>query len=107
MSDPLDGITANWEQDGVLVVKELDRALLSKGSWATAAFKYRELDRKTGTYGPVKVSLRRYKKFGTEYRQQNKFNISSLQQADKIREVLARWVGEGDVDGAAEEDPEG
>ena len=95
MSDPLDSLTVNWEQDGRLVVKELDRSVLSKGAWATVAFKYRDLDRKTGEYGPVRMTLRRYKKVGGEYRQQSKFNISSLQQAKKICDTLSAWVGEG------------
>jgi hypothetical protein len=96
MADPIDNVTANWEQDGVQLVKELDRVVLSKGAWATVAFKYQELDRRSGTFGPAKVSLRRYKKVGGEYRQQSKFNISSMQQAGQLREILAKWVEEGE-----------
>lgn len=96
MADAIDNVTANWEQDGELLVKELDRVVLSKGAWATVAFKLRELDRKTKEYGPAKISLRRYKKVGGEYRQQSKFNISSLQQAAQLRDVLAKWAEEGE-----------
>jgi len=96
MADAIDNVTANWEQDGELLVKELDRVVLSKGAWATIAFKLQELDRKSGTYGPAKISLRRYKKMSGEYRQQSKFNISSLQQAAQLRDVLSKWVDEGE-----------
>jgi hypothetical protein len=102
MSDPIDDVTANWEQDGALLVKELDRVVLSKGAWATVVFKLQELDRKSGQYGGAKVSLRRYKKISGEYRQQSKFNISSLQQAGQLREVLSRWVDEGEPESEAE-----
>lgn len=97
--DVLESVTANWEQDGVLLVKELDRAVLSKGAWATIVFKFQERDRSSGEYGPVKISLRRYKKMSGEYRQQSKFNISSLQQAGQLRDVLAKWVDEGEPEG--------
>ncbi len=91
MSDSVDGLTANWEQDGQLLVKENGREVLSKGAWATILFKYQELDRQSGDYGPPKISLRRYRKVRGQYVQQIKFNISSLQQARKIRDILGKW----------------
>ena len=92
MSKTVEELTANWEQDGVLLVKELDRAILSRGAWATVLFKYQELDRTTGSYGPPKISLRRYRKMSGEYRQQNKFSISSMKQAAQIRDALTTWL---------------
>ncbi len=103
MSDSVDGLTANWEQDGQLLVKELEREVLSKGAWATILFKYQELDRQSGDYGPAKISLRRYRKVRGQYVQQIKFNISSMQQARKIRDVLDRW-SEGEAEGETDGD---
>ncbi|NLB05694.1 MAG: hypothetical protein GX835_01805, partial [Desulfobulbaceae bacterium] len=60
MSEEIDNLTVNYEEDGVLVVKELDREVLSKGAWATIVFRYQELDRQAGTYGPDKFTIRRY-----------------------------------------------
>lgn len=88
----VDELTVAFEDDGQLVVKELDKSILSKGAWATIAFLYQDLDGKTGDYGKQKITLRRYRKVKGRYRQQSKFNISSLDQATKIHEVLSQWI---------------
>lgn len=85
-------ITINYEEDGVLVVKELDKVILSKGSWTTILFRYRQWDRKIEDYGPDRYTIRRYQKRFDEYGQKSKFNISSKQQAEKIIETLRKWV---------------
>ncbi len=92
MSKSVEELTVNWEQDGVLLVKELDKVILSKGAWSTVIFKHQDLDRKTGEYGPPKFSIRRYRKMSGEYRQQNKFVISSEKQAAEIRDALSAWL---------------
>ncbi len=48
-------------------------------------------------YGPVKFSIRRYKKWNEIYREQSKFNISSVDQAKKIMAALETWIAEGGV----------
>ncbi len=88
----IDELTVAFEDGGVEVVKELDKEILSKGSWTTIAFLYQDFDGKTGDYGKPKITLRRYRKMRGQYRQQSKFNISSIKQATKIREVLDKWV---------------
>jgi len=95
----VDDLTVNYEEEGVLVVEELDKVILSRGAWATVIFKYRQWQRGKGDYGPERFTIRRYRKIGGEYRQQAKFNISSVDQARKIIEALSAWVGE------AEEEP--
>jgi len=92
MASTVEEITINYSEDGVLLVKELDKVILSKGAWTTILFRYQDLDRRTGEYGPEKYSIRRYKKSNNEYRQQSKFNISSREQASKIVETLKRWT---------------
>ncbi len=94
MSKTVEELSANFEQDGVLVVKELDRVVLTKGAWATVVFKYQDRDRKTGEYGAPKISLRRYRKMSGEYRQQNKFTISSMKQAAQLRDLLDDWLAQ-------------
>ncbi len=92
MSETIDDITIHYEdENGNVVVKELDKEVLTRGSWTTIMFLYQELDRRTGEYGPPKVSIRRYQKRGGFFRQQSKFNISNEKQAKKIMEVLAKW----------------
>jgi hypothetical protein len=92
MASSVDELTINYEEDGVLVVKELDKAVLTKGSWATIVYKYRQWDRNKNDYGPERYSIRRYRKVDDEYRQQGKFNISSKDQASKLIDVLQKWI---------------
>lgn len=94
MVEDVNDITIDYEEDGILVVQELDKEILSKGAWATILFKYRQWEARNEDYGPVRFTLRRYRKMRGEYRQQAKFNISSLDQAQKITDALTRWISE-------------
>jgi hypothetical protein len=96
MAGRVEDITINYEEDGVLVVKELDKVVLSKGSWSTILYKYRQWEKNKNDYGPVRYSIRRYRKIDDEYRQQAKFNISSKDQATKLINALQVWVQEED-----------
>jgi hypothetical protein len=92
VSETIDEITIHYEdENGTVLVKELDKEVLTRGSWTTIMFLYQELDKKSGDYGPPKVSIRRYQKRGGYFRQQSKFNISNEKQAKKIVEVLSKW----------------
>lgn len=92
MTDNVEDLTVNYEEDGRQVVEELDKAILSKGSWTTILFKYREYDRRSEGMGPTKFTLRRYQKRSGAYRQQAKFNISSVAQARGIADQLVAWL---------------
>ena len=91
MAETLDDLSYDYEEDGVLVRKELERHVLSKGSWATVMFLYQELDKKTETWRAPKVAIVRYKKFNGQYRKQSGFNISSEKQARQIMASLEKW----------------
>lgn len=92
MAAKVEDITINYEEDGVQLVKELDKEILSKGAWATIVFRYQQWDTKKEAYGADQYTIRRYRKVNGEYMQQSKFNISSPDQAGKIVEVLTRWL---------------
>jgi len=94
MSAEVEDLSVNYEEDGVQVVQELDKEILSKGAWATVIYRYRQWEPKKEDYGPDRFTIRRYKKFHGEYRQQAKFNISSRDQAEKIVGALQRWLAE-------------
>jgi len=96
MASYVDDITIDYEEGGVLIVKELDKVVLSKGAWATIIFRYQQWDRKKEGYGPDRFTIRRYRKMSGDYRQQSKFNISSPDQALKIINALQKWVGSAD-----------
>ncbi len=93
MASDVNEITISYEEDGVVLVKELDKMILSKGAWATIIFRYQDWNRTKGEYGPERFTIRRYRKFDNEYRQQSKFNISSTDQAAKLVDALRQWIG--------------
>jgi hypothetical protein len=88
----INDITISYEEDGVLLVKELDKVILSKGAWTTIIFRYQQWDHQRQEYGPDRYTVRRYQKRGDEYLQKSKFNISSRDQAAKIVEALQGWL---------------
>src|SRR5688500_18957420 len=103
MAETIDELSYDYEEDGKLVRKELERHVLSKGSWATIMFLYQELDRKTEAWRAPKVSIVRYKKWNGSYRKQSGFNISSEKQARQIVEAIEKWYAAG-AGGAGDED---
>jgi hypothetical protein len=94
MTEKAEDLTVSYMEDGVETTKELDKVILSKGSWTTILFRYQDWDRAKEDYGSDKYTIRRYQKRGGEYRQQSKFNISSRAQAQSLVDALQRWLGE-------------
>ncbi len=92
MASTVDEITINYKEDDILIVKELDKEVLTKGAWATIMFKYQQWDRKNKQYGNELYTIRRYQKRGDSYNQKSKFNISSKDQATKIITILQKWI---------------
>ena len=92
MATDVDNITIQYEEDGIVIVKELDKIVLSKGAWATIIFRYRQWERGKEAYSPDRFTIRRYRKMGGEYKQQSKFNISSAAQAAKLVDALETWI---------------
>ena len=107
MSEEIDELTIQWvEDDGTVTLKELDKQVLSRGSWATVMVLYQDRNRQTGEFAPPRVRIVRYQKRGGRYLAQSKFNISSANQARQIVAALERWfpgeAGEDEAGGAEE-----
>jgi hypothetical protein len=79
------------EEDGTLVRKQLDRAVLTRGGWSTVMFLFQELDRASGKFRAPKMAVVRFKKARGLYRKQSSFLISSGPQARQFAEVFERW----------------
>jgi len=94
MSTTIEDLTINYEENGIQVVKETGKEVLSKGAWTTILFRFQNLDRKTGDFGKDMYTIRRYQKRQGEYMMKSKFNISSTEQAKKIIEILSQWTGD-------------
>lgn len=92
MASTVEELTVNYEEDGIVIVKELDKAVLSKGAWATLIYRYQQWEKDKNAYGPDRYVIRRYRKMNGEYKVQSKFSISSRDQAGKIVDILRNWL---------------
>lgn len=102
MAETIDDLSIEYSEDGQVIVKQLEKAVLTRGNWTTIMYLYQEFDKKTANYGAHKVSIRRYQKRNGVYRQQSKFNISSAKQSKEMIKVLEKWFVEGAVAPQAE-----
>ena len=98
MTETVEDITISYTENGIELIKELDKQVLTKGAWTTIMFKYLEF-KKEGGYGPEKISIRRYQKRNGEYKKQSHFNISSEKRAKMIIESINQLMfgGKGEV----------
>ena len=94
MASTPDELTVNYTEEGIDVVKELDKVILSKGAWTTIIFRYQDWNRAKQEYGPDKYTIRRYQKRSGEYQAKSKFNISSKEQAKAIIDALQGWTAD-------------
>ena len=92
MASTPDELTVTYTEDGVDVIKELDKKILSKGAWTTIIFRYQDWNRGKEEYSKDKYTIRRYQKRNGEYQQKSKFNISSPDQARQLIEALTEWT---------------
>ena len=92
MTENIDDLTVGYEEGGQVVVKELDKVILTRGAWTTILFRYCDLNKKTNEFGPDKFNLRRYQKRNGAYQLKSKFAISSRDQAQKIVDGLNTWL---------------
>ena len=90
MAETIDELTIKYEEDGEVLVKELDKVVLSKGAWCTILFRYQELDKKTGEFGPAKAGLRRYQKRGGYFIKKDAVNITP-KMAPLFHRTIKDW----------------
>jgi hypothetical protein len=92
MASDVEELTINYTEEDILLVRELDKEVLTRGAWSTIMFRYQDWDKAKGAYGPEKYTIRRYQKSNNEYRQRSKFNISNRKQARQIIDALNKWI---------------
>ena len=97
MAETVDELSIEYTEDGKVLVKQLDKKVLTKGAWSTIIYKYQDWDKRKEEYGKPKFSIRRYQKRNGEYMQKSKFNISSEAQATDLIEALQGWLAESDT----------
>jgi hypothetical protein len=104
MAETLEELTYNYEDEGVLVRKELDKVVLTKGTWATLMFLYQELNNANGQFRAPKIAIVRFKKWKGSYRKQSSFNVSSEKQAKQINEIFEKWYPKMQATASPEEE---
>ncbi|MEY2667220.1 MAG: hypothetical protein RLZZ384_1391 [Pseudomonadota bacterium] len=92
MAETVDELTVTYEEGGIETVKELDKKVLTKGAWATVMYRYQEWSPAKEEYSADKFTIRRYQKRDGNYQQKSKFNISSVDQAKSMIEILQEWT---------------
>jgi hypothetical protein len=97
MASTVEDLTIEYEEDGIVTVKEVDKKVLTKGAWSTIVYRYQDWDRSKEAYGKDKFSIRRYQKRNGEYQQKSKFNISSPDQARQLVTILNEWLSADDL----------
>ena len=86
VADNVEDLTVDYEEDGKLVSRQLDKEILTKGAWSTIIFRYQDWDRKKEEYGPDKYSIRRYQKRNGQYQQKSKHRNCWLPEHTKLPE---------------------
>ena len=57
MAQTVDELTIQYEEEGKVLVRELDKRVLSKGAWATILFLFQSRNRQSGEFDPPQVSI--------------------------------------------------
>lgn len=100
MAGTIDELTINWtdEADGVQKVKELQKEVLTRGSWTTIMYFYQELDKKTGQWMSPKIRIQRYQKRGDNFIPRSKFVITTPKQGYQIIDIIKKWYPDNVAD---------
>lgn len=94
MAENINDITVNYEEEGELLVEELEKVILNRGAWTSILFRYRERDRQTGQMGPPKATLRRFQKYQGVFKKRDAINLSA-DTARTLVATLTKWLDEG------------
>jgi hypothetical protein len=86
----IDDLTIAYEEEGEVVIEELEKEVIQRGAWTTVLFRYRERDRKTGEFGPPKALLRRFQKIHGAFRKRDTIKLSE-KTAPVLVDKLKEW----------------
>ena len=90
MATDYDELTIQYEEDGQVVVEELEKVILQKGTWTTVLYRFRQMNPRTGQWDPPKAALRRYQKTRGYFRKTDSVNISQ-KSAPILVAKLREW----------------
>ena len=90
--EELDEIRWDWEEDGRLVRRELDRRTFARGGWATVLFLFEELDAAADAWKPPRVALVRFQKVRGLWKKHAAWNLDA-DDAGGVIDALRAWFG--------------
>ena len=90
MASDIDELTIQYEEEGQILVEELDKIILHRGAWTTILFLYREWDAKSENFGSPKAGLRRYQKTGGVFRKRDAINLTE-KNIPMLLDQLKTW----------------
>ena len=96
----LDELSYDVEQDGVLIRRELERVISTKGAWATVMFLYEDRDVVAGgdvssaPWKSAKVAILRLQKVGDGYKKTAGFTLGGAKEARTMANTLLGWFEE-------------
>ena len=90
MASDIDELTIQYEEEGQVLVEELDKLILHRGAWTTILFLYREWDTKSENFSPPKAGLRRYQKIGGIFRKRDAINLTE-KNIPMLMDQLQSW----------------
>lgn len=105
MAENINDITVTYEEDGEVLVEELEKVILNRGAWTSILFRYRERDRQSGQMGPPKATLRRYQKYQGVFKKRDAINLSA-DTARTLIETLNQWLEGGLLGGKGQPEEE-
>ena len=91
MAETLEELTYDYEEDGTLVRKEIDRVVLTKGGWATMMFLFQELDLERDAWQPAKVAIVRFQKVRGLWKKHAAWNLAGADEAHAVAAQLGAW----------------
>ncbi len=78
--------------------KQLKKQVITKGAWATVAYKFEELKTtKAGDEWVEKYSLVRYRKLKGVFQFKKEFAFSKPEHIRSIRDAFSEWLAEEDA----------
>ncbi len=89
--EELDDIRWDWEEDGRLVRRELDRRTFARGGWATVLFLFQELDLERDAWQPAKVAVVRFQKLRGLWKKHAAWNLAGETDVASVVEALTAW----------------
>jgi hypothetical protein len=89
--EELDDIRWDWEEDGRLVRRELERKTFARGGWATVMFLFQELELETDAWQPPKVAIVRFQKVRGLWKKHAAWNLAGADEAHAVAATLGAW----------------